>query len=256
VLTQETTRALPCAKPTGVLRPGRDVIRRWRGCVAGRAGESVGCSLRREMSSDAAMMSASTARSPSPRRSRACRRSLREWVNACGSGALQISLVLFEEVGLEGCSHFVDCLERVVDGQLPNVVVNHVACIPRSWLRLPAPRVSVRKSNSLRTRAGDLVGYRLGRHDHLDARVPCDQPFGGRLRIQGRQRQWQVAQPGPSASAATRAAGGRVTLRNGGPRDDATAAGRTGDLAPAGTGPRRVFPTEGMIEWRSEHRRR
>jgi hypothetical protein len=63
-----------------------------------------------------------------------------ERVGECAlrSGALQISFVLFEEVGLEGRSHFVDRLERVVDGQLPSVVVNHTASIPRSRLRLPA----------------------------------------------------------------------------------------------------------------------
>jgi hypothetical protein len=40
-------------------------------------------------------------------------------------------------IGL-GRSHLVNRLKRVVDGQLPSFVVNHMASIPPRWLRLPA----------------------------------------------------------------------------------------------------------------------
>jgi len=53
-------------------------------------------------------------------------------------GALRISPMLFDEVGLKGCSDFVGRLERLVDGPLPSVVVNHTASMPRRWLR-PQP---------------------------------------------------------------------------------------------------------------------
>src|SRR4029453_6650171 len=51
-------------------------------------------------------------------------------------------------MGLEGRSHFVDRLEPVVDGQLPSVVVNHTASIPRSRLRNPARHLSAKARQS------------------------------------------------------------------------------------------------------------
>jgi len=47
-----------------------------------------------------------------------------------GSGAIRISPVLFYEVGLQGRSDLVGCLQRVVDGPVPRGVVNHMASIP------------------------------------------------------------------------------------------------------------------------------
>jgi hypothetical protein len=54
---------------------------------------------------------------------------------AVWGGALGISSVLLDEVCLEGCRNFVDCLQGVVDGPVPCGVVNHVDSIARSLLR-------------------------------------------------------------------------------------------------------------------------
>ena len=44
-------------------------------------------------------------------------------------GALRISPVFLDEMGLKGGSDFVGCLQRVVDGPVPCSVVNHGASI-------------------------------------------------------------------------------------------------------------------------------
>src|SRR5690348_13766462 len=54
------------------------------------------------------------------------------------SGALRISLVLFDEVCLQGRSDLVGRLERLIDGPFPRDVVHHVASIPHGRLRLLA----------------------------------------------------------------------------------------------------------------------
>jgi hypothetical protein len=85
------------------------------------------------------MASASAARRPWPRRSRACRRSLGELVKgALHSGALRISVVLFDELCLLGRSDLADRLERLIDGPFPRGVVDHVASIRHGRLRLLA----------------------------------------------------------------------------------------------------------------------
>ena len=57
-------------------------------------------------------------------------------------GALRISPVFLDEVGLQGCGDFVGRLQRVVGGPVPCSVVNHGASIarvcPRHRARLPA----------------------------------------------------------------------------------------------------------------------
>jgi hypothetical protein len=45
------------------------------------------------------------------------------------SGAIGISPVLLDEMGLQGGSDFVGCLQRVVDSPVPCGVVNHTASI-------------------------------------------------------------------------------------------------------------------------------
>ena len=50
---------------------------------------------------------------------------------ALWGGALRISPVFLDEVGLQGCGDFVGRLQRVVDGPVPCCVVNHVASIAR-----------------------------------------------------------------------------------------------------------------------------
>src|SRR6266571_4050704 len=50
---------------------------------------------------------------------------------ALRGGALRISPVFLDEMGLQGCGDFVGCLQRVVDGPVPCCVVNHVASIAR-----------------------------------------------------------------------------------------------------------------------------
>jgi len=50
---------------------------------------------------------------------------------ALRSGALRISLVLFDQVRLKGRSDLVGCLERLIDGPFPRDVVHHAAIIPR-----------------------------------------------------------------------------------------------------------------------------
>ena len=50
---------------------------------------------------------------------------------ALRSGALRISPVFLDEVGLQGCGDFVGCLQRVVDGPVPCSVVNHGVSIAR-----------------------------------------------------------------------------------------------------------------------------
>ena len=100
------------------------------------AARGSGHSLRSEISSDWAIVSASMVRSPSPRRSRACRRSLRELVDVlCAEDPLGICLVLFDEVGLQGSRDFVHRLERLVDGSISGVS-------RQPWRQYPArPRV-------------------------------------------------------------------------------------------------------------------
>ena len=51
------------------------------------------------------------------------------------SGALRISSVFLNEVGLECCRDFVCRLQRVVNGPVPCSVVNHVASIAQWVLR-------------------------------------------------------------------------------------------------------------------------
>ena len=83
------------------------------------------------------MASASIVRSPSPRRSRACRRSLREvGGRALRGGPLGICPMLFDEVGLQRGRELVDRLERLVEGSIAGVFVNHGASVPRR--RLPS----------------------------------------------------------------------------------------------------------------------
>jgi len=48
---------------------------------------------------------------------------------ALRGGALRISPVFLDEVGLQGCGDFVGRLQRVVDGPVPCSVVNHGASI-------------------------------------------------------------------------------------------------------------------------------
>ena len=48
---------------------------------------------------------------------------------ALRGGALRISPVFLDEMGLQGCSDFVGRLQRVVDGPVPCSVVNHGASI-------------------------------------------------------------------------------------------------------------------------------
>jgi hypothetical protein len=55
---------------------------------------------------------------------------------ALRSGALQISLVLFDPVCLKGRSDLVGHLERLIDGPFPSDVVHHAAIIPRARLPL------------------------------------------------------------------------------------------------------------------------
>ena len=50
-------------------------------------------------------------------------------------GALRISPVFLDEVGLQGCGNFVGRLQGVVDGPVPCSVVNHGASIARVCLR-------------------------------------------------------------------------------------------------------------------------
>ena len=50
---------------------------------------------------------------------------------ALRGGALRISPVFLDEVGLQGCGDFIGRLQRVVDGPVPCCVVNHVASIAR-----------------------------------------------------------------------------------------------------------------------------
>src|SRR5689334_1710074 len=57
---------------------------------------------------------------------------------ALRSGAFWISLVLFDEVCLQGRSDLVGRLERLIDGPFPRDVVHHVASIPHGRLRLIA----------------------------------------------------------------------------------------------------------------------
>ena len=96
--------------------------------------------LRREISSDSAMRSASMARSPSPRRSRACLSSLRELPDGlCEPERSGTGPVFLDEVGLEGCRDFIGRLQRVVDGQVPRSVVNHEASIAHQLASGSAP---------------------------------------------------------------------------------------------------------------------
>jgi hypothetical protein len=50
---------------------------------------------------------------------------------ALRGGALQISPVFLDEVGLQGCGDFVGRLQRMVDGPVSCCVVNHMASIAR-----------------------------------------------------------------------------------------------------------------------------
>jgi hypothetical protein len=96
--------------------------------------------LRKEISSDSAMTPASTARSPWPRPLASLPQELkRVGEGAARSGALWISLVLFDQVCLKGRSDFVGRLERLIDGPLPRDVVHHAAIIPRGRRRLRWP---------------------------------------------------------------------------------------------------------------------
>ena len=57
---------------------------------------------------------------------------------ALRGGALRISPVFLDEVGLQGCGDFVGRLQRVVDGPVPCSVVNHGASIaPLRAFRTP-----------------------------------------------------------------------------------------------------------------------
>ena len=59
-------------------------------------------------------------------------------------GAVRISPVFLDEVGLQSCGDFVSRLQRVVDGPIPCCVVNHMASIALHRSREPAGRASSR----------------------------------------------------------------------------------------------------------------
>src|ERR671937_2051445 len=82
------------------------------------------------------MVSASTARSPWPRRSRACRRSRSELVKVLGVAARFGSALCSSLRWLTSRSDFVGRLERLIDGPFPRDLVHHVASTPRGRLRL------------------------------------------------------------------------------------------------------------------------
>jgi hypothetical protein len=123
------------------MAPGLD-----NGCTAkGRRPQShqvrlPGHGLRKEISSDSAMTPASTASQSLAKPLASLPQELkRVGEGAVRSGALWISLVLFDQVCLKGRSDFVGRLERLIDGPLPRDVVHHAAIIPRGRRRLRWP---------------------------------------------------------------------------------------------------------------------
>ena len=76
----------------------------------------------------------------------------------CGGGALRISPVFLDEVGLQGCNDFVGRLQRVVDGPVPCSVVK-----PWSQYRARLTRVRSLESSPATRPPGIRRTHGMGR---------------------------------------------------------------------------------------------
>jgi len=146
--------------------------------------------LRREISSDPAILSASIARSPLPRRSRACRSSLSELVKGvCGAERSGTARCSSMRCACRAAGDFVGRLERLVDGLLPGGVVQHMVSIPRARRCLPALHLSGRDVCPPGARAYS-ARWRGSRDPRRTGGGPAVAPLGltNRLRDRGAQR--------------------------------------------------------------------